>query len=136
MRGHVQLKIGLPIPVNLQTYSNQLKIRVKLWQPNRTEIIHEEENNYIKNKIIQLKSLFPEVFCEEKIDFEKLKLILGADNLADADERYQLNWAGKTAAYLNLQSPTSNTPSFPAKKNPQISTARKTCLSRPKISKP
>ena len=56
-----------------------------------------------------MKSLFPEVFCEEKIDFEKLKLILGADNLADADERYQLNWAGKTAAYLNLQSPTSNT---------------------------
>ena len=114
MRGHVQLKIGLPIPVNLQTYSNQLKIRVKLWQPNRTEpnrteIIHEEENNYIKNKIIRLKSLFPEVFCEEKIDFEKLKLILGADNLADAGERYQLNWAGKTAAYLNLQSPTSNT---------------------------
>ena len=56
-----------------------------------------------------MKSLFPEVFCEEKIDFEKLKLVLGADNLADAGERYQLNWAGKTAAYLNLQSPTSNT---------------------------
>ncbi|WP_298641590.1 site-specific DNA-methyltransferase, partial [uncultured Cardiobacterium sp.] len=78
-------------------------------EPNRTEIIHEEENNYIKNKIIQLKSLFPEVFCEAQIDWEKLKLVLGADNLADAGERYQLNWAGKTAAYRTLQSPTSRT---------------------------
>ena len=49
------------------------------------------------------------VFCEDQIDFEKLKLVLGAENLAGAGERYQLDWAGKTAAYLNLQSPTSRT---------------------------
>lgn len=30
-------------------------------------------------------------------------------NFADAGERYQIDWAGKTAAYLNLQSPTSRT---------------------------
>ena len=48
-------------------------------------------------------------FCEDQIDFEKLKLVLGAENLAGAGERYQLDWAGKTAAYLNLQSPTSRT---------------------------
>ena len=78
-------------------------------EPNRTEIIHDLENNFTKNKILQLKSLFPEAFCENQIDWEKLKLILGADNLAHQNERYQLNWAGKTDAYRMLQAPTFNT---------------------------
>ncbi|EKY05522.1 DNA (cytosine-5-)-methyltransferase [Neisseria sp. oral taxon 020 str. F0370] len=78
-------------------------------EPNRTEIIHDLENNFTQNKILQLKSLFPEAFCEEQIDWEKLKLILGADNLAHQNERYQLNWAGKTDAYRTLQAPTFNT---------------------------
>ncbi|WP_314366258.1 site-specific DNA-methyltransferase [Neisseria cinerea] len=78
-------------------------------EPNRTEIIHDLENNFKRNNILKLKQLFPEVFCEDQIDFEKLKLVLGAENLAGAGERYQLDWAGKTAAYLNLQSPTSRT---------------------------
>ena len=62
-----------------------------------------------KNKILQLKQLFPEIFCEEQIDFEKLKLALGEDNLCAQTERYQLNWAGKSDAYRTLQSPTFNT---------------------------
>ena len=78
-------------------------------EPNRTEIIHDLENNFKQNNILKLKQLFPEVFCEDQIDFEKLKLVLGAENLAGAGERYQLDWAGKTAAYLNLQSSTSRT---------------------------
>lgn len=78
-------------------------------EPNRTEIIHDLENNFKQNNILKLKQIFPEVFCEGQIDFEKLKLVLGAENLAGAGERYQLDWAGKTAAYLNLQSPTSRT---------------------------
>ena len=89
-------------------------METQLWQPNRTEpnrteIIHDLENNFTKNKILQLKTLFPEAFCEEQIDWEKLKLILGADNLAHQNERYQLNWAGKTDAYRTLQAPTFNT---------------------------
>lgn len=80
----------------------------QLWQPNR-KIIHDLENNFKQNNILKLKQIFPEVFCEDQIDFEKLKLVLGAENLAGAGERYQLDWAGKTAAYLNLQSPTSRT---------------------------
>ena len=84
-------------------------METQLWQPNRTELIHDLENNFNKNKILQLKSLFPEAFCENQIDWEKLKLILGADNLAHQNERYQLNWAGKTDAYRTLQAPTFNT---------------------------
>uniref|UniRef100_UPI0035A09173 site-specific DNA-methyltransferase n=1 Tax=Neisseria dentiae TaxID=194197 RepID=UPI0035A09173 len=78
-------------------------------EPNRTEIIHENQNNFKQNKILQLKQLFPEIFCEEQIDFEKLKLVLGEDNLCAQNERYQLGWAGKSDAYRTLQSPTFNT---------------------------
>ena len=49
------------------------------------------------------------MFCEDKIDWEKLKLVLGEDNLSSENERYQLNWAGKSAAYHTLQTSTSNT---------------------------
>ena len=76
-------------------------------EPNRTEII--QENSIIYNKINELKQIFPEVFAENKIDWEKLKLVLGEDNLAHQNERYQLNWAGKTDAYRTFQSPTFNT---------------------------
>ena len=76
-------------------------------EPNRTEIIRESE--YKINKINELKSVFPEVFCENQIDWEKLKLILGEENLAHHHERYQLNWAGKSEAYRTLQAPTFNT---------------------------
>ena len=75
-------------------------------QAKPSQIIPE---NFIKNKILALKAILPEVFCEEQIDWEKLKLVLGEDNLSSENERYQLNWAGKSAAYQTLQAPTSNT---------------------------
>ena len=78
-------------------------------EPNRTEIIHDLENNFIKNKLLELKNIFPEAFCENQIDWEKLKLMLGEENLAHQGERYQLNWVGKTDAYRTLQAPTFNT---------------------------
>jgi adenine-specific DNA-methyltransferase len=44
-----------------------------------------------------LRQLFPEVFAEGKIDFEKLKLVLGED-IDEGRERYGLTWAGKADA--------------------------------------
>lgn len=76
---------------------------------NETKVIHELEHNLKQENILKLKTLFPEVFCENQIDWEKLKLILGEDNLAHANERYHLNWAGKTDAYRALQTPPANT---------------------------
>ncbi|TCP15785.1 DNA methylase [Nicoletella semolina] len=70
---------------------------------------NDNPNNLKDNNLLKLKSLFPEIFCENQIDFEKLKLILGEDNLASHNERYQLNWAGKSDAYRTLQTPTFNT---------------------------
>ena len=61
-----------------------------------------------KDKIKSMKELFPEVFTEGKVDTEKLKLTLGED-LNTQDERYVLNWAGKSEAFKVLQTRTTAT---------------------------
>jgi len=59
-----------------------------------------------QEKIERLKELLPEVFTEEKIDWEKLKATLGED-VEFKNERYVLNWAGKSDAFRVLQAPTT-----------------------------
>lgn len=56
----------------------------------------------------KLKQLFPEVFNEEKVDFEKLKLSLGED-VDTGRERYGMNWPGKTQAIKVAQLPSEAT---------------------------
>ena len=48
----------------------------------------------VKEKLKQLKQLFPEAFTEEKVDWEKLKATLGED-INFSNERYILNWGRK-----------------------------------------
>lgn len=62
----------------------------------------------IDEKIKVLRALMPEVFDEGKIDWEKLKAILG-ENIRFANERYVLNWAGKSDAFRIMQQQTSAT---------------------------
>ncbi len=61
-----------------------------------------------EERIEILKSLMPEVFDEGKIDFEKLKATLGED-VNFSNERYVLNWAGKSEAFHIMQRPSSAT---------------------------
>ncbi|MHC4573442.1 MAG: site-specific DNA-methyltransferase [Planctomycetota bacterium] len=55
-----------------------------------------------------LKSHFPEVFSEGKVDPAKLKKTLGED-LAENGERYGLSWAGKTDCFRHIQETTTAT---------------------------
>ena len=61
-----------------------------------------------QERIKILQSLMPEVFDEGKIDWEKLKATLGED-VNFANERYVLNWAGKSDAFRIMQQPSSAT---------------------------
>src|SRR5574344_3084188 len=61
-----------------------------------------------EEKLKQFKSIFPEVFDEGKIDWEKLKATLGED-VNFSNERYVLNWAGKSEAFRVLQQPSVET---------------------------
>jgi adenine-specific DNA-methyltransferase len=61
-----------------------------------------------QQQIKTLKSSFPEVFAEGKIDFDKLKHILG--EVVETDiERYGLSWAGKSGCFMEIQTPTTKT---------------------------
>ncbi|MEE8329192.1 MAG: hypothetical protein V3R54_04600 [Thermodesulfovibrionia bacterium] len=60
------------------------------------------------DKLNRLKELFPEAFSEDKVDWEKLKAVLGED-INFSNERYVLNWAGKSDAFRALQARTTAT---------------------------
>ena len=59
-------------------------------------------------KLKQLEQLLPEAFTEGKVDWEKLKATLGED-INFANERYVLNWAGKSNAFKEIKTPTTKT---------------------------
>lgn len=58
-----------------------------------------------KRNIEKLKELFPETLTDGKIDFEKLRLILG-DEIETSPERYSFNWYGKKKSLQLSQQPT------------------------------
>ena len=61
-----------------------------------------------KERLEALRLLMPEVFDEGHIDWEKLKAALGG-NVNFANERYVLNWAGKSEAFRVMQQPSTAT---------------------------
>jgi len=61
-----------------------------------------------QEKLNALRQVLPEAFSEGKIDWEKLKATLG-ENINFSNERYVLNWAGKSDAFKVLQTPTTKT---------------------------
>ena len=67
-----------------------------------------ESLNIREDNLQKLKELFPDVFSEEKLDWEKLKATFSED-VNFANERYVLNWAGKGNAFKTLQIPTTAT---------------------------
>lgn len=61
-----------------------------------------------QQNIDQIKQLFPDVFSENKIDFEALKAVLG-EEIDDSEERYNFTWNGKTKARQIAQTPSTGT---------------------------
>ncbi|HGP4144521.1 TPA: site-specific DNA-methyltransferase, partial [Enterobacter roggenkampii] len=64
--------------------------------------------NITADNITKLKSLFPEAFNEDSIDFEVLKQLLG-EYVDDKEERYGLNWHGKRQARQLALTPSRGT---------------------------
>ncbi|MBL4832226.1 MAG: site-specific DNA-methyltransferase [Aliivibrio sp.] len=53
----------------------------------------------------QLKNLFPEIFTEDKVDFDALRRVLG-DIVDSSKERFGLNWPGKADCMKVIQAPS------------------------------
>lgn len=64
--------------------------------------------NVIQDNIEKLKELFPEVFTENKVDIDRLRLALG-ENVEKEKERYEFTWNGKTEAIKLAQKQTTAT---------------------------
>ncbi|WP_129597597.1 site-specific DNA-methyltransferase [Anaerophilus nitritogenes] len=64
--------------------------------------------NIVKENIGKLKEIFPEVFCEDKVDFERLQEVLG-EYIEDKEERYNFSWHGKSKAIRMAQTPSRGT---------------------------
>ena len=61
-----------------------------------------ESKDLVAERVAEMRDLFPEVFSEGGIDFEKLRLVLG-DEVEDGDERYTFTWPGKRNAIRQSQ---------------------------------
>jgi adenine-specific DNA-methyltransferase len=67
-----------------------------------------ESLNIQEDNLHKLKELFPDVFTEDKLDWEKLKATF-SNEINFNNERYVLTWAGKADAFKCLQIPTTAT---------------------------
>ncbi len=67
-----------------------------------------ESLDLTQENIKRLKELFPEVLTEKKIDFDKLRLILG-DEVETSPERYEFRWNGKNEVIKLSQTPSMGT---------------------------
>ena len=72
------------------------------------EKLGDKSMNIVAENIIKMKGLFPEVFCEDKIDFEKLKEVLG-EYTENKEERYSFNWKGKSKSIRLAQTASTGT---------------------------
>ena len=53
----------------------------------------------------RLKQLFPQVFNEDKIDFDKLRRTLG-EEIDEGEERFGMTWPGKNECFRVIQEPS------------------------------
>ena len=70
--------------------------------------LNGESLDIVSDNVSKLKEVFPEVITEDKIDFDKLKLILGSD-IDTNSERYNFTWPGKTQAIKESQKQSTGT---------------------------
>src|SRR3989338_4140247 len=59
-------------------------------------------------KLAELRRILPEAFSEEKIDWEKLRAVLG-DKIDERIEKFSFTWAGKSGAIQNVLTPSKAT---------------------------
>lgn len=87
-----------------ETINDELKIK----DIDTIEKISGESLDIVKENVKKLKEIFPEVFCEDKIDFKRLEEVLG-EYTDDSDERYRFEWHGKSKAIKLSQTPSKGT---------------------------
>ena len=70
-------------------------------------MVLESENIQVQ-KLAQLQNIFPEIFEDGLINYDKFKTILG-EKIDDKNEHYSFNWSGKKECYQTIKSKTNAT---------------------------
>ena len=74
----------------------------------KIERVGASSGDVLEAQVARLRELFPEVFVEGKIDFDKLKVTLGGA-AESGPGRFHFSWAGKDDAISLLQTPSAGT---------------------------
>lgn len=61
-----------------------------------------------QQKLDELKTIFPEIFEDGLINYDKFKTILG-ENIDEKSEHYSFNWSGKKECYQTIKAKTNAT---------------------------
>ena len=77
-------------------------------QINMTEKMDGKTMNITQENIAKMQELFPEVFEEGKINFDKLQVVLG-ENIDKSNEKYEFSWNGKFEAMKLAQLQSTGT---------------------------
>lgn len=74
----------------------------------KIEHVGASSGDVLEAQIARLRDIFPEVFVEGKIDFDKLRITLGGA-AESGPGRFHFTWAGKDDAVNLLQTPSAGT---------------------------
>ena len=70
--------------------------------------LNGESKDIISDNISKLKEIYPDIFTEGKVDFDKLKAELG-EHVDESHEKYNFTWPGKTQAIKESQKQSNGT---------------------------
>lgn len=73
-----------------------------------TKKVNLTSSNLSEEKLFELRRILPEAFSEDKIDWEKLRTVLG-DTVDSRIEKFGFTWAGKNNAIKNVLIPSKAT---------------------------
>jgi adenine-specific DNA-methyltransferase len=74
----------------------------------KIEHVGTSSGDVLEAQLARLRAIFPEVFVEGKIDFDKLRVSLGSA-AESGPGRFHFSWAGKDDAVSLLQTPSVGT---------------------------
>jgi adenine-specific DNA-methyltransferase len=74
----------------------------------KKEHVASTSGDVLEAQVARLREVFPDVFVEGKIDWEKLRITLGAA-AESGPGRFHFSWAGKDDAVSLLQTPSAGT---------------------------
>ena len=88
--------------------AEELKETNRMAKIEKLGVADSQSMDVVENNIQQLKELFPDVFAEGKINFDRLQEVLGNYVVTDEDH-YNFTWHGKRQAGRLAQTPSTGT---------------------------